>query len=71
MRMEKKRTKEDIVRLFIFEKPYELRYGRLGRRRKEWLSDKALFDELIKEGSVEVVDKDRKTITYKFLSPQL
>ena len=62
----KKRTREDLIRLFTFEKPFQLRYGRLGHRRKDWLSDKPLLDELIKEGKVEVIEKDRKTITYQY-----
>lgn len=58
--------KDRLIKLFMFEKPYSLKYWTLGRQRAQWKADKVVLDELIREGSVKVVDRGRNFITYHY-----
>lgn len=63
------KSKEYLIKVFLIDGPKNayLKYRKLGRARTDWMTDKVLLDEMIKEGSVKIVDEDRRSITYKYL----
>lgn len=69
--MEKPRTKELLTSMFTIDgEPYMLRYPKLGRARKQWLADRVVLHEMIKEGTVKIADNDRKSILYRYTPKQ-
>jgi hypothetical protein len=62
----KTNDREGLIRLFTMEKPYHLKYARL---KKSHQDDKWELQKMVKEGLVEVIEKDRRWITYRYIGP--
>lgn len=62
------RTKEQVLKTMLFEKPYALSYE---YRKKESLynSDKHALNELIKEGLVELEETTPKRKIFRYVGP--
>jgi hypothetical protein len=58
--------RERLIKLFTFYKPYTLRYARL---KKEHRDDADELRKMMKEGLVEIVEKDRRSILYLYKGP--
>jgi hypothetical protein len=55
--------KAQIIRLFTMEKPFTLTYK---LRSELYKSDYPYLTELLKDGVIEIVKKDKQEITYLF-----
>lgn len=59
--------KERLIKIFMVDgPPYLLQYRRMGRGRKTWISDLPLLSEMMKEGTVKMVEETRTTRLYKY-----
>lgn len=56
-----------LIKLFTFERPHALKYR---RRSKEHSEDRTELEKMIKEGLVEIGEKDSKYITYYYIEPK-
>jgi hypothetical protein len=60
------KTREQLIKLFLVTKPHALSYE-YRKKHSNYKEDKPVLDEMIKEGLVNMVQKDAKKIVYEYI----